>query len=92
MIKPGQLLPLVLSLAIAAAATLAQPATPGSEEPSSEEKNGGAADPDSSKDRDSTQAPSNTDDGQPTRKESPFEYRPSEEISEDLPVSFPVDI
>jgi len=26
------------------------------------------------------------------RSDSPFDYRPSEEISEDLPVSFPVDI
>ena len=27
-----------------------------------------------------------------TGNESPFDYRPSEEISEDVPVSFPVDI
>ena len=27
-----------------------------------------------------------------TGKDSPFAYRPSEEISEDVPVSFPVDI
>jgi hypothetical protein len=27
-----------------------------------------------------------------TERESPFDYRASEEISEDVPVSFPVDI
>ena len=28
----------------------------------------------------------------PAERESPFDYRASEEISEDVPVSFPIDI
>lgn len=85
MIKLRQLLPLALPLALAAAAPLAQPETPTDVATPS-----GSADP--APEAGQTGADNSSEKGQPARNESPFEYRPSEEISEDLPVSFPVDI
>ena len=84
MISPRHLLPLTLPLAFAGAVTIAQPAAPdGTEErPETTATEKTAADENQEKAQHST----------PARNESPFVYRPSEEISEDLPVSFPVDI
>lgn len=85
MIKLRQLLPLATLLALAAAAPLAQPEkATGGETPSA------PVDPAPEPGQASTD--NDNDKEQPARNESPFEYRPSEEISEDLPVSFPVDI
>jgi hypothetical protein len=72
---------------LAAAATLAQPAADKdpAAAPATEQKATGAA----------GQASGNTDApaGTPARSSgSPSDYRASEEISEDRPVSFPVDI
>jgi len=80
MFKPQHLSPLVLSLVLGAAVVLAQPAA--------------------SESTDAPEPPSKTQpENAPVESppaaapnESPFDYRPSEEISEDLPVSFPVDI
>ena len=92
MIQPRHWLPLVLPLALVAAAVIAQPATPESSEagpgtasPAPTDAPGpGQAAAEQNKDQKQGNAPA--------RNESPFDYRPSEEISEDLPVSFPVDI
>lgn len=87
MIKPRQLIPLVFSLVVATATPLAQPdsgeAPPKADDPAP--GTGQQTDADKSVDK-------SEDRGQPARNQSPVEYRPSEEISEDLPVSFPVDI
>lgn len=88
MIRPRQLLALALPLALAGAVVIAQPATP-----ESTEARPGAADPAPATGQTTTDADKDkTQDSSPARTESPFVYRPSEEISEDLPVSFPVDI
>ena len=87
MIKSPQLGPVALALMLSATPLLAQPAPPtpvaepATQAQTAPAKNAPAA---------SAQAPTGT----PTTKgkDSPFDYRASEEISEDLPVSFPVDI
>jgi hypothetical protein len=84
MIQPRQWLPLAIPLALAAAALIAQPETPESTGVQPEQ-----AEPAPGTDQTTAGA---GQDSSPARNESPFEYRPSEEISEDLPVSFPVDI
>ena len=89
MIKPRQLSPLFLALVLTPGAMgpLAQPAptetteSPAEAAPQTAQKTVGAP-----------PAPAPTSTPPTTGKDSPFEYRPSEEISEDVPVSFPVDI
>ncbi len=68
-------------LALAGAGALAQPAEEPTAAPPADSQPAPAPDQDNTA-RDNTAAP--------TR--SPSDYRASEEISEDLPVSFPVDI
>ena len=89
MITPRQLSPLFLALILEATPLLAQ--AEDAELPSQAEAPVGDQSPAVS------QSPSTKDTAQkstPTKtgQDSPFEYRPSEEISEDVPVSFPVDI
>jgi len=50
------------------------------------------AEPDTSKDTSATAEPAGDAPAPAERTESPFDYKSSEEISEDLSVSFPVDI
>lgn len=89
-INPRQLAPLLLALILGSAPVLAQPDVTGSAE-SPPAQAGGSTDKPAA-----TQAPPAG--SEPAAKSpgassaSPFDYRPSEEISEDVPVSFPVDI
>ena len=80
---------LLLALALGSTPLLAQPAP--------EAKAGEPATPAADKTAPPQQAPAARNPAQKsapptTGKDSPFDYRPSEEISEDVPVSFPVDI
>ena len=85
--KPHYLTPLCLALMLGAAPLLAQPeaedaagataATGEAEKPSASAQQAPAP---------SEPAPNSSS------NRSPFDYRSSEEISEDVPVSFPVDI
>ena len=79
MISRTRLAPAILALVLGAAAGQAQP---GTEDPA------GEAQPDA----DTGQAGTTSESGTADNSSSPFDYRASEEISEDLPVSFPVDI
>ena len=80
MISKTSLAPAVLAFALGAAAVQAQPTT---DDPA------GATPPDgnASAGESGAAAERSANSG-----DSPFDYRASEEISEDLPVSFPVDI
>jgi hypothetical protein len=86
-----KLAPLCLALALAATPLSAQPAQTEQSQPPSA---GSAAAPDKNP------APQQPAAGTPAKKSteattgssSPFDYRSSEQISEDVPVSFPVDI
>ena len=89
MINPYKLPPLLLALALGSMPLLAQPAP----EAKTAEPTNRTAD----KTPPPLQAPATPDPAQKstpptTSKDSPFDYRSSEEISEDVPVSFPVDI
>ena len=89
MIKSYQQAPLFLALALGSMPLLAQPAT----EAKTAEPTNRTAD----KTPPPQQAPAAPDAAQKstppkTGKDSPFDYKSSEEISEDVPVSFPVDI
>jgi hypothetical protein len=99
MITPRQLTPLLLAIALGSTPLHAQPAAQkNAEAPASApaEKTAPA------KPAPTTQAPATPESAKtepagknpaPDKgKDSPFEYHSSEEISEDLPVSFPVDI
>jgi hypothetical protein len=86
------LLPLCLALTCGAAPLFAQDAEPGTSQPA-------AATADAPKDAPAPQPPAGKKDtGAKTKQpsdsggNSPFDYRASEEISEDLPVAFPADI
>ncbi len=89
MINPYKLTPLFLALALESTALLAQPATQAkTTEPEAQAAQQTAP---------QQQAPAAPDPAQKSTprgagKDSPFDYRSSEEISEDVPVSFPVDI
>ena len=89
MTNPHRLPPLLLALALGSTPLLAQPAPEAkTAEPSTRAAQPTAPPP---------QAPAAPDPAQKstpptTGKDSPFDYRSSEEISEDVPVSFPVDI
>lgn len=89
MIHPRQLAPLFLVMALGSTALLAQPAPAAkAAEPASAapDKAAPAQPAPAAADREKKSTPPTTG------KDSPFDYRSSEEISEDLPVSFPVDI
>jgi hypothetical protein len=92
MINTRQLTPLFLALTLGATSLFAQtapaeqdgssvkPVTQGADKTAPEAQTPAAREP----------APKSTPPA--TAKDSPFDYRSSEEISEDVPVSFPVDI
>ena len=89
MINPRQLALLLLALALGSTPLLAQPAP--------EAKTAEPANQAADKAAPAQPAPAARDPAQKstpptTGKDSPFDYRSSEEISEDVPVSFPVDI
>jgi len=90
MTNPYKLPPLLLALALGSAPLLAQPApqaktaeaeTQTTEQTAAQEQAPAAARPAQKK----SSPPA-------SGRDSPFDYRSSEEISEDVPVSFPVDI
>lgn len=86
------LIPLCLALMLGAAPLFAQTAQPPPQEPPAAPANGAEQNtpaPQPSKTQ-ADAAKKSSDDG--ASKESPFDYSASEQISEDLPVSFPVDI
>ncbi len=89
MINPRQLTPLLLALALGSTPLLAQPAppanTPEPAQPAADETAPTKQVPAARE-----QTPKSTP--PKTGGDSPFDYRSSEEISEDVPVSFPVDI
>ena len=80
MIRIQSLAPLWLTLLLGSTALVAQETEP--QEPAPKDKTPATAEPAA---KPATPAPTANDD-------SPFDYRSSEEISEDLSVSFPVDI
>ena len=92
MTRPGQVNPLFLALIFGAMPLAAQPepgdASRSPAQDSSPATNQTSATPQAKADTDTAQKSSPaTNSG-----DSPFDYRSSEEISEDVPVSFPVDI
>ncbi len=89
MIKPRQLVPLFLAMALGSMPLLAQPAPQAKvAEPASPapQKTAPAQPVPAAREQAQKSTPSKTG------KDSPFDYQSSEEISEDVPVSFPVDI
>ena len=87
------LLPLSLALAVGAAPLFAQDAQPGAAQPAAAAGAPNAEPaPQSSAGKKSTGAGANAKPRADSGGDSPFDYRASEEISEDLPVSFPADI
>jgi hypothetical protein len=88
MITPRLLAPLVLAALLGSAPLLAQsaPETPAAQPAQAPQK--AAPAPESPTTSQQAQKNTATEKG----KDSPFDYRSSEEISEDVPVSFPVDI
>jgi hypothetical protein len=89
MIKARQLAPLLLTLALGPTPLLAQPAADAKDaEPATRAADKTAPAPQEPAARDAAQKSTPPTTG----KDSPFDYRSSEEISEDVPVSFPVDI
>jgi len=89
MIKLRQLAPLFLVLALVPSPLLAQPAPEAkTAEPPTRAAEKTAPGQQTPVARDSAQKSTPPTTG----KDSPFDYRSSEEISEDVPVSFPVDI
>lgn len=82
--------PLFLALLLGATPALAQPETVGSSSaPTTEQV---ADTPAASQSAPAPSEPASKDPGAGTSSKSPFDYRSSEKISEDVPVSFPVDI
>jgi hypothetical protein len=89
MINPRQLSPLLLAMALGSIPLLAQPAPPAkASEPAGRavEKTAPAQPAPTTGEQLQKSTPPKTG------KDSPFDYKSSEEISEDVPVSFPVDI
>jgi uncharacterized protein involved in copper resistance len=89
MINPRQLAPLLLALALGSMPLLAQPAP--------QDKTAEPARPAPEKTAPVPQVPAAREQAQKSTppksgRDSPFDYQSSEEISEDAPVSFPVDI
>ena len=93
MIISRQLASLLFAVALGSNPLFAQPAT----QQTAPQQTGGEADEAAKQAPPKQQAPAAAEPAQQStgagqRKESPADYRPSEEISEDVPVSFPVDI
>jgi hypothetical protein len=94
MITIRQLAPLFIALALGSTPLLAQPAPPKkAEEPASHSAENSTP----TKQTQTMPAPAPAEPAKKSTpaegsKNSPFEYHSSEEISEDVPVSFPVDI
>lgn len=98
MIPPGHLARLFLLLALAVSPVVAQEG-PGAEAESSAQPQTPAAPPGAKSSEQGAAAPDKqgpagetATESATTDNDSPFDYRSSEEISEDLSVSFPVDI
>jgi hypothetical protein len=92
-INSRKLAPLFLTLLLGAIPALAQPEAADTAGSSPASAGDGAADGTAATQQapaPSEPAPKSSSAGTSTR--SPFDYRSSEEISEDVPVSFPVDI
>jgi hypothetical protein len=95
MTRPRQIIPLCLALILGAAPVFAQP---GSSEPTATPGNGAKPQSPAPSPNENPEKAADTDAGANPKQrsnsggDSPYDYRASEEISEDLPVSFPVDI
>lgn len=93
MINPQQLAPLFLALALGAAPLLAQPDAAGTAgSPSGSADNGAKEQPAAPEQSPAASEPEPNSSSASKSTDSPFDYRSSEKISEDVPVSFPVDI
>lgn len=89
MINPYQLALLLLALALGSMPLLAQPAPEAkTAEPATQAAEKAAA----AQPAPAAREPEQKSPPPATGRDSPFDYRSSEEISEDVPVSFPVDI
>lgn len=77
-----------LTLTLVATPGLAQPATGESTEPAAQSPDSGTAEQSAPE----SQGPTTESPSPVSGNDSPYDYRPSEEISEDFSVSFPVDI
>lgn len=85
--------PLFFILCLGATPLLAQPEATGGEGSSSAAATSGSADTTApTPPAPASSATASTSSSSGTGSKSPFDYRSSEEISEDVPVSFPVDI
>lgn len=89
-VKRRQRPTLCIALLLAAAPLLAQPEAPDSA--STTPSDGLENEPAATQQAPAPSEPAPTSSSSGTRTSSPFDYRSSEEISEDVPVSFPVDI
>ena len=91
MIKQRYVIPLLIALSLGAAPLLAQ--TTSAEKPSSAEPaSNSTSKSGSTQEAPAPQEPTNKSAAPAAGNDSPFDYRSSEQISEDVPVSFPVDI
>lgn len=89
-VNPGNHVTLFLALLLGTTPLLAQPDAGGASSASPGEGSEGQPAATQQAPAPSEPAPESSSAGSSTR--SPFDYRSSEEISEDVPVSFPVDI
>jgi hypothetical protein len=87
-VNPRQLAPLFFALLLGAAPLLAQTDVTETKEPAPAATDGTTEKPAATPAPPANSAPAQKSTG----NSSPFDYRSSEEISEDVPVSFPVDI
>jgi hypothetical protein len=92
MIKPRQLAPLLLALMLGSGSLLAQPAPDAKAGESTTRAAEKTAPTPSAQPAPATREQAQKSTPPKTGKDSPFDYRSSEQISEDVPVSFPVDI
>ena len=92
MINPHQLPPLLLALALGSMPLLAQPAPDASADGTAEPASRAADRTAPAQQTPAAPGPAQKSTPPTAGKDSPFDYRSSEEISEDVPVSFPVDI
>lgn len=97
MSRTRKIIALCLALLLGAAPTLAQTEPPAPAKPAAAESDGGkpktpASQPAAGNTTQNSAASGNASKQSDSGGSSPYDYRASEEISEDLPVSFPADI
>ncbi len=92
MIKPLLMAPLLLALALGRMPVAAQSSAAETQQASPEPTSAGGNTNDTAEQAVAPEGTAQTKTPPTTRNDSPFDYRSSEKISEDVPVSFPVDI